>query len=222
MSSSTRLNNGSMSHFFVFWCRFIKGGCRNAQSGNTQSETSTLLGFPRDDYCIIRSGGKPHSLMASPFSVLWYALVFPPAIKKKNFLNASSGAWEKKKIKFIPSWYCSCQIWSDPVWWKTWWGGWWGETQAAICSRGPAMEGPDTSRSSLTGTCTLPASRTHTETHKQPCFKMALWTNSVFSIHSELIKTILTLCLHDDILSWEHLGAYMTIASFYSRAKTKC
>lgn len=48
------------------------------------------------------------------------------------------------------------QIQSDPVERRRPWEGWRVEIQAAICTRGPALEGPNTSRSASTGTRTLP------------------------------------------------------------------
>lgn len=75
------------------------------------------------------------------------------------YLSSNSSAGTPLNILCIPSRCRSCPIWSDPAGWRRWWGGWQGETQAAICTQGPVMEGPNTSRSALTGTSTLPGSK---------------------------------------------------------------
>lgn len=175
--------------YFVFCCRFIKESCRISGRG-TQSETSTLLlSFPQDDYCIIRSRGKPRSLLASLyvcshiFQLVLHILdrhIWPLAtVFTARIFMYFICRYITENILCIPSRRRSCQIWSDPVGWRRWWGGWRGETQAAICTRGPVMGGPNTSRSALTGTCTLPGSRTRKEKQLWMCFNSGYMQESL-------------------------------------------
>lgn len=143
LSSGVRFNYGRMSHLFCLVLQI----CQAAEYLATRSSD-----IPRT-ISVLYSAGE--SLTVSLFTAF-------STHSRQEYLalhyNLSVGT--SLNILCIPSRCRSCRIWSDPVGWRRWWEGWRGEIQAAICTPGPAMEGPNTSRSALTGTCTLPGSKT--------------------------------------------------------------
>lgn len=66
-SSGVIFDNGGliMSHSFCLPLQICQGEQQSIWQRYTQSQTSTFLGFPHNDYCIIRSRGKPRNLLAS-------------------------------------------------------------------------------------------------------------------------------------------------------------
>lgn len=129
LKSAKILNNMKiiMTHLSCFVLQIHTRKRLNIWQRNTQSESSTLVGFPRDDYCTIRSRGKPRSLPASLCVFRYFpalnaqsdrhiwpkATVFHVVVHFCSSLHLSAGS--SLHVLGFPSKCGSRQIWSDPV-----------------------------------------------------------------------------------------------------------
>lgn len=117
-----------MTHLCCLVSQIDTGKPLNIWQRNTQSESSALVGFPRDDYCIIRSRGKPRSLPASLCVFRYFPAltaqsdrhIWPKAtvfhvVVLFFFSSLRLSVGSSLHVLGFPSKCGSRQIWSDPV-----------------------------------------------------------------------------------------------------------